>query len=101
MGFAWNGVGIGCGPGAPDQVVFEPRHSRGQLTVVSIQTRLDEILSFRLGDKRLELSGRESVDQSGLRHDEEQYLNSGQGRKLISLIKSAQGGVNLHIEPKR
>ena len=38
----------------------------------SIETSLDEILSLRLGDQWLELSGHESVDQSGLGHDEEQ-----------------------------
>ena len=81
-------------------MIFEPMHLRRQLIVESVQTRLDEILSFRLGDERLELSGRESVDQSGLRHDEEQYLNSGQGRKLISLIKSAQGHISLHKKHK-
>ena len=67
----------------------------------SIETGLDEILSLRLGDERLELSGRESVDQPGLRHDEEQYLGSSQRRKLISLVKNAQGRVSLHREPKR
>ena len=66
----------------------------------SIETSLDEILPLRLGDERLEFSGRESVDQPGLRHDEEQYLGSSQGRKLISLTKSAQGRVSLHKEPK-
>ena len=64
----------------------------------SIETSLDEILSLRLGGQWLELSGRGSVDQSGLGHDEEQYLGFSQGRKLISLVNS--GRVSLHKERK-
>lgn len=35
----------------------------------SMNAYLDEILSFGLGDERLQLRGREGVDQAGLRHD--------------------------------
>ena len=35
-----------------------------------VKTGLDEILALWLGDERLELGGGESIDQSGLRHDE-------------------------------
>ena len=50
-----------------------------------VETSLDEILSFWLGDEGLKLGGREGVNQSGFGHDEQEYLSSSQGRKFVGL----------------
>ena len=54
-----------------------------------IQAGLDEVLAFWLRDKRLELRGRESIDEACLGHDEKEYLRSGQGRELVRLIDAS------------
>lgn len=46
---------------------------------------LDQVLALGLGDQRLELGGREGVDQTGLRDDEEEDLRAGQDRQLVRL----------------
>ena len=43
-----------------------------------IQTSLNEVLPLWLGDEGLKLGGREGVNQSGFRNDEQQYLSSSQ-----------------------
>ena len=54
-----------------------------------VETCLDEVLAFWLRDKRLELRGRESIDETCLGHDEKEYLRSGQGRELVCLIDAS------------
>ena len=52
-----------------------------------IETSLNEILSLRLCDERLELGGGESVNQSGFGDYEQKHLSSSQRRKFISLSR--------------
>lgn len=47
---------------------------------------MDQILAFGLGDERLELGSRESVDKTGLRNDQQENLGSGEDRKFIRLL---------------
>lgn len=39
---------------------------------------LDEVLALCFCDKRLQLRGREGVDEAGFRHDEEENLRASQ-----------------------
>lgn len=46
---------------------------------------MDQILAFGLGDERLELGSRESVDKTGFRNDQQENLGSSEDRKFIRL----------------
>lgn len=48
---------------------------------------LNEVLSFSLCDKRLELWCRESVDETGFGDDEEKHLGARQDRKFVGLAE--------------
>jgi hypothetical protein len=56
------------------------RHGARGLAGGGIETGLDQVLALGLGDERLQLGGRESVDESGLGDDEQEDLGAGQGR---------------------
>lgn len=45
-----------------------------------IETCLNEILAFGLGDKRLEFRSRKGVYETGLGHDKQQDLGASEGR---------------------
>lgn len=47
---------------------------------------LDEVLALGLSDERLELGGRECVDEPGLGDDEEEDLGACEGRELVGLL---------------
>lgn len=51
----------------------------------SIETCLDEILAFWLGDERLELGSGKGVYKASLGDDEEQNLGASEGRELVCL----------------
>ncbi len=51
----------------------------------SIETCLDEILAFWLGDKRLELGSGKGVYEASLGDDEEQNLGASECRELVCL----------------
>jgi hypothetical protein len=48
-------------------------------------TYLDEVLALGLCDKWLQLWGREGVDETGLRDDEEQHLGASKDRQFVGL----------------
>lgn len=48
-------------------------------------TYLDEILALGLGDKRLQFGSGESVDETGLGHDQEKNLGASKNRQFVSL----------------
>lgn len=74
-GGAWGTHGTrGATKGRPN------RHSRGESTVGSIETGLDEIFSLGLGDKRLEFGGGESVDKASLGNDKQKDLSTSKSR---------------------
>ena len=50
-----------------------------------IETRLDEVFAFWLGDEGLELGSGESIYEPRLGDDEQEDLRAGQGRELVSL----------------
>lgn len=56
-------------------------------TMVDVITYLDQVLALGLGHQRLELGGGESVDETGLGHDQEQHLGAGQDRQLVGLSR--------------
>lgn len=51
-----------------------------------IQTGLDEVLAFWLGDERLKLRRRERVYKASLRNDKQQNLRARQRRELIRFL---------------
>ena len=53
----------------------------------SVQACLNEIFALGLGDKRLQLCGGESVDETGLGHNEQQHLRAREGRELVRLCE--------------
>jgi hypothetical protein len=55
----------------------------------SIETCLDEILAFWLGDKRLELGSGKGVYEASLGDDEEQNLGASECRELVCLFHNA------------
>lgn len=57
-----------------------------------IEACLDEVLSLRLGDERLQFGGCESIDQAGFRDDEKEDLCAGQSGKLVGLFHDTLGG---------
>jgi len=59
---------VGCVLGRVDliRIIDAVLVSAGRLW--RVQACLDKVLSLSLGDERLQLRGRESVDQAGLRH---------------------------------
>ena len=63
-------------------------HGRGELAVRRVETRLDEVLALGLGDEWLKLGGSEGVDETSLRHDEQEYLCASQSRKFICLYST-------------
>ena len=58
--------------------------------VVRCAPYLDQILALSLGDQRLELGGREGVDQPRLGDDEEKDLRAGQDRQLVCLQRDGE-----------
>lgn len=60
-------------------------HGRRQRSMRSIETCLDEILAFWLGDKRLELGSGKGVYEASLGDDEEQNLGASECRELVCL----------------
>jgi hypothetical protein len=54
-----------------------------------VETSLDEIFAFWLGDEGLELCGGESINETCLRDDEQQDLGTSQGGEFISLFHNA------------
>jgi hypothetical protein len=52
--------------------------SRQSKYLISDATYLDEIFPFRFRHQRLQLGGGEGVDETGLRHDQQQHLGAGQ-----------------------
>jgi hypothetical protein len=46
---------------------------------------LNQILALSLGDERLQLGGREGVDQARLRYNEQKNLSAGQDGQLVSM----------------
>lgn len=55
-------------------------------TVGSIETSLDEVLPFGLGDKRLKLGRSKCIHMSCLRSDKEEHLGPRQGGQLVGLL---------------
>ena len=55
------------------------------MTVWGIETRLDEILAFRLRDERLKLGCGERIHETGFRDDEQQHLCAGKRGQLVRL----------------
>ena len=51
----------------------------------SVCADLDEVLAFRLCDKRLELGCGEGVDETGFGDDEEEHLSACENRQFVSL----------------
>jgi hypothetical protein len=60
-------------------------HGGGERAVRGIETCLDEVFAFWLGDEGLELGSGESIYEPRLRDDQQEDLRAGQGRKLVSL----------------
>lgn len=52
-----------------------------------VETCLNEILALGLSNERLELRGGKGVDETGLRHDEEEDLRAGEGGELVRLMR--------------
>ena len=53
----------------------------------SIGSYLDEVLALCFCDKRLQLRGREGVDEPGLRHNEKEDLGASQDGQLVGLLQ--------------
>lgn len=49
-------------------------------------TYLNQVLALSLGDQRLQFGSGESVDEAGLRDDQQENLSAGENRQLISLV---------------
>ena len=62
-------------------------HGGRQGAVGGIETGLNEIFTFRLGDERLEFCGGEGVDETSLGDDEKENLGASERRELVSLKK--------------
>ena len=60
-----------------------------------IETSLDEILAFRLGDEGLELRRSEGVHEAGLGHDEQEDLRAGESGELVGLEYATRRALNL------
>lgn len=54
-----------------------------------VETCLDKVLAFGLGNERLKLRGGEGVYEPGLGHDKEEDLGAGEGRELVCLIDAS------------
>jgi hypothetical protein len=52
-----------------------------------IETCLNEIFAFGLGDKRLEFGGCECVDKTSLGDDEQEDLGASESGELVSLVR--------------
>ena len=57
---------------------------RSWFRVRSIQTCLNQVLSFRLGNNRLQLDSSKSINESSLWNNEEKYLST---RKCAELVR--------------
>jgi hypothetical protein len=66
-----------------------------------IETCLDEVLSLRLGDERLQFGGCKSIDQAGFRDDEKEDLCAGQSGKFVGLFHDTLGGGGSVSEEER
>ena len=55
-----------------------------------VETCLDKVLAFGLGNERLKLRGGEGVYEPGLGHDKEEDLGAGEGRELVRLGNTTQ-----------
>ena len=79
-----------AGSGAFRQAYEYPRQTRvanhGQQGGV-FGSYLDEVLALCFCDKRLQLRGREGVDEPGLRHNEKEDLGAGQDGQLVGLLQ--------------
>ena len=54
-----------------------------------VETCLDKVLAFGLGNERLKLRGGEGVYEPGLGHDKEEDLGAGEGREFVCLIDAS------------